>query len=85
MYYFNMFLNTLNAMETSGSKQHVATQESKYRHTSYYRALLIIVHQSSLCLPCVNGPIFVTIREVHVPNINLMFFWLRNRIETGIL
>ena len=58
------------------------------RHTSYYRALLIIVHWSSLCLPCVNGPIFVTIREVHVPNINhVIFFWfvLINRIETGIL
>ena len=60
----------------------------QYRHTSYYRALLIIVHQSSLCLPCVNGPIFVTICEVHVPNINhVIFFWFvqRNLLETGIL
>ena len=59
-----------------------------YRHTSYYRALLIIVHQSSLCLPYVNRLSFVTIREVHVSNINLViFFWflLRNWIETGIL
>ena len=59
-----------------------------HRHTSYYRARLIIVHQPSFCLPCIHGPISVTICEVHVPNINrVFFFWLelRNWIETGIL
>ena len=59
-----------------------------YCHTSYYCALLIIMHWSSLCLPCVPGPIFVIIREVHVSNINhVIFFWfeLTNQIETGIL
>ena len=45
--------------------------------------LLIIVHWSSLCLPCVNGSIFVTIREVHVSNIkHVIFFWFVLRNQT---
>ena len=47
----------------------------EYCYSSYYRALLIIVHQSSLCLPCVNGPIFVTISEDHVVNIYHVIFF----------
>ena len=60
--------------ESHHAKYLIHQQHMLSRHTSYYHALIIFMHQFSLCLTCVNGSIFVTMCEVHVPNLNPVLF-----------